>query len=154
MKTAWQVAGGAFLAFSIFVVAEASQYGFLDEYGPGAGFFAVLVGSLMGLLSLALVVRVTLVGVPGEKAGSFLPRGQEASRVLLVMGGVTGVLLLLQPLGFRVTMLLFLVHMMVSLGVRRLWLVVVMALGGSFGTFHVFYHWLRMPLPVGSLLGL
>lgn len=154
MKTAWQVAGGAFLAFSIFVVAEASQYGFLDEYGPGAGFFAVLVGSLMGVLSLALVVKVTLVGVPGEKTGPFLPQGREASRVLLVLGGVIGVLLLLQPLGFRITMLLFLAYMLVSLGVRRLWLVAVIAVGGSFGTFHVFYHWLRMPLPIGSLLGL
>jgi len=47
-------------------------------------------------------------------------------------------------------MLLFLVHMMVSLGVRRLWLVVIMALGGSFGTFHVFYHWLKVPLPIGA----
>ncbi len=153
MKIAWQVAGGAFLAFSIFVVAEASQYGFLDEYGPGAGFFAVLVGILMGLMSLALVVKVTLVGVPGEKSDSVLPRGEEASRVLLVLGGIIGVLLLLRPLGFRVTMLLFLVYMLFSLGVRRPWVVAAMALAGSFGTYHVFYYWLRMPLPIGSVLG-
>lgn len=153
MNTAWKVAGAAFLAFSIFVVAEAFKYGFLDEYGPGAGFFAVLIGILMGGLSLALVVKVTFFGVPEEKLASVLPRGQEASRVLLVLGGIIGVVLFIQPLGFRLTMLAFLIYMLVSLGARRMWVVAALSLGGSFGTYHVFYHWLRMPLPIGYLVG-
>jgi hypothetical protein len=153
MKRAWQVAGGVSLAFSVFVVAEASQYGFLDEYGPGAGFFAILIGSIMGLMSLALVVKVSFVGIPAEKPGSVLPRGPDASRVLLVLGGIIGVVLLLRPLGFRITMLLFLTHMLISLGARRPWVVAAMALTGSVGTYHVFYHWLRVPLPIGSVLG-
>jgi len=153
MNKAWKVAGAAFLAFSVFVVAEALRYGFLDEYGPGPGFFAVLVGILMGIMSLALVIKVTFIGGPEEKSGSVFPRGEEASRVLLVLGGIIGVVFLLQPLGFRVTMFVFLIYMLVSLGVRNVWIIATMSLGGSFGTYHVFYHWLKMPLPIGYLLG-
>ena len=153
MKKAWRVAGVAFLAFSIFVVVEALKYGFLDEYGPGAGFFAVLIGLLMGAMSIALVIKVTFAHDPEGNSESIIPRGEEATRVLLVLGGIVGVVLLIQPLGFRLTILTFLTYMLVSLGARNKWIIAAMSIAGSLGTYHVFYHWLRMPLPIGSLLG-
>ena len=153
MKTAWQLAGVAFVAFSIFVVTESLSYGFLDELGPGPGFFPVLVGIMIGVLSLSLVVQVAVTGGPVSEAASVLPRGQEASRVLLVLGGLVGVVVLIQPLGFRATMLAFLIYMLVSLRVRNLWIVAAISLAGSFGTYHVFYHWLKVPLSTGYWLG-
>ena len=153
MKRAWQIAGSAFGVFSVFVVAESLRYGFLDEYGPGPGFFPLLIGILLGVLSLGLAIWVTVTGGPGGGSGSVLPRGQEASRVLLVVVALAGVVLLIQPLGFRITMLAFFVYMLVSLGARNPWMIAAMSLAGSFGTYHVFYHWLLLPLPTGYVLG-
>jgi hypothetical protein len=37
----------------------------------------------------------------------------------------------------------------VALGIRN-WIVIpIVALAGSFGVFHVFYYWLKLPLPIG-----
>ena len=38
-----------------------------------------------------------------------------------------------------------------ALGVRTWWVVAAFAAAGSFGVFHVFYHWLKVPLPIGAL---
>ena len=56
---------------------------------------------------------------------------------------------LLAPAGFRVTALLFTAALLVALGVRRPVAIAAFALASSFGLFHVFYHWLNVPLPVG-----
>jgi hypothetical protein len=59
------------------------------------------------------------------------------------------VVVFLNPLGFRVSLLLFLFFLPIFLGVRN-WLVIpILAVAGSFGVFHVFYYWLKLPLPIG-----
>jgi len=57
---------------------------------------------------------------------------------------------LLEPLGFRLTMLAFLAALLVALGARSAVAVSLTALAGSFGVFHVFYYWLKVPLPIGA----
>jgi hypothetical protein len=61
------------------------------------------------------------------------------------------VALLLQPLGFRLTMLVFTVGLLLALGVRRPVAIAIFALASSFGLFQVFYYWLQVPLPIGLL---
>ena len=58
---------------------------------------------------------------------------------------------LLEPLGFRLTMLVFVAGLLVALGARSPTAVGLTAAAGSFGVFHLFYHWLKVPLPVGAL---
>ena len=71
------------------------------------------------------------------------------SIALLVALGITAAAL--EPLGYRLTMLLFVPGVLMLLGVRSPIPVVLCALAGSFGVFHVFYHWLKVPLPIGML---
>jgi hypothetical protein len=33
--------------------------------------------------------------------------------------------------------------------VRNWWVTAVFAVAGSFGVFHAFYYWLKVPLPIG-----
>jgi hypothetical protein len=67
-----------------------------------------------------------------------------------VVAGLLGATLLLEPVGFRLTLLLFNAYLLVALGARTWWVVAAFAVAGSFGVFHVFYHWLKVPLPVGA----
>jgi hypothetical protein len=54
-----------------------------------------------------------------------------------------------EPLGFRLTMLAFIAGLLAALGARSWIAIALCAVAGSFGVFHVFFHWLKVPLPIG-----
>jgi len=56
----------------------------------------------------------------------------------------------LEPLGFRLTMLVFIPGLLVALGARSWIAIAICAVAGSFGVFHVFFYWLKVPLPIGE----
>jgi len=58
---------------------------------------------------------------------------------------------LFEPLGFRLTMLVFIAGLLFVLGARSLVGIALTAVAGSFGVFHVFLYWLKVPLPTGVL---
>jgi len=47
-------------------------------------------------------------------------------------------------------MMPFVAGVLLILGARSAIAIVLTALAGSFGVFHVFYHWLKVPLPIGA----
>lgn len=150
MRRAWQVASLAFLALSALVVAQSLQLSLRDPLGPGPGFFPFWLGLLSAGLAVVMFFQVSLAS--GESAPvQLIPDRAAGMRVLRVLAGLVGTAALLGPLGFRLTLFLFLAYLLVALGVRRWWLIGAFALAGSFGVFHVFYYWLRVPLPVGVL---
>ena len=126
-------------------------YSLRDALGPGAGFFPFWLGVLGVALSLALLVQSLRGGSIAEEPQALLPRGEGARRAISLLAGVVAAALVLQPLGFRLTMLVFSAGLLLALGVRRLVVILVFALASSFGVFHVFYHWLQVPLPMGLL---
>jgi putative tricarboxylic transport membrane protein len=48
-------------------------------------------------------------------------------------------------------MLIFIAGLLPVLGARSPVGIMLTALVGSFGVFHVFYYWLKVPLPLGTL---
>ena len=149
-RQAWRIASATFVLVALAALIESLRYGFLDRLGPGPGFFPTCISVVMGAVALALLWRGGRPeGAPDDADGA-VPRGDEAWRVLRVLVGLLAALMLLGPLGFRLTMLLFLLYLPLSLGARSVWAISVLALAGSFGVFHVFYYWLRVPLPIGG----
>jgi putative tricarboxylic transport membrane protein len=68
-----------------------------------------------------------------------------------VLVGLSAAAALIEPLGFRPTMLIFIAGLLSALGAASPVAIVLTALAGSFGVFHVFYYWLKVPLPIGTL---
>jgi hypothetical protein len=134
-----------------FMTVTAFGYSLRDALGPGAGFFPFWLGTLGVVLSVALFVQSWRGRAIGEGTQALLPRGEGARRVAALVAGLAVVSLLLQPLGFRLAMLVFTVGLLLALGVRRPVLIALFALASSFGLFHVFYYWLQVPLPIGVL---
>ena len=126
-------------------------YSLRDALGPGAGFFPFWLGTLGVVLSVALFVQSWRGRAIGEGTQALLPRGEGARRVAALVAGLAVAALLLQPLGFRLAMLVFTIGLLLALGVRRPVLIAIVALASSFGLFHVFYYWLQVPLPIGVL---
>jgi putative tricarboxylic transport membrane protein len=153
VKRAWQIACLAFAVFAVLTLALSTQYAYRDRLGPGPAFFPVWMSIITAVLSLALLVQTTMGHVVTSDSASLLPDRPGASRILAILAALVGSVALLDPLGFRLSLFLFLVFLPPALGARGWWFTLVFALAGSFGVFHVFYYWLKVPLPVG-LLGL
>jgi hypothetical protein len=85
----------------------------------------------------------------GGGAEGLWPDRAGALRAAALFGGLVLYALLLEPAGFRLTALIVTAALLVALGVRRPVVIAAFALVASFGLFHVFYHWLKVPLPVG-----
>ena len=149
-RTAERVVLGCIGVLCGFMTFTAYGYSLSDSLGPGAGFFPFWLGILGMAMCLALLARSWRGGAIGDGAVALLPKGDGAWRTAALLGGVVLAALLLQPLGFRLAMLIFTAGLLLALGVRRPVAIGVFALASSFGLFHVFYHWLKVPLPTGA----
>lgn len=140
-----------FFALFGFMAYTAYGYSLSDSLGPGPGFFPFWLGALGLAFSAALFVQSWRGRSIGEATEGLLPRGENAWRGAVLLAGLVMVALTLQPLGFRVVMLVFTAGLLLALGVRRPLTISIFALVCSFGLFHVFYYWLQVPLPIGVL---
>jgi hypothetical protein len=104
---------------------------------------------ITGVLSLALFFQTTWGKSLADAAVTLLPERQGVWRILIILVALAGSTALLDPLGFRISLFLFLLFLPLGLGVGNWWVTLIFAVAGSFGIFHVFYYWLKVPLPMG-----
>ena len=149
MKGGWQLA--SVCLFGLFAVAifVALEFPLLDELGPGPGFFPFWLSLAGGVLAVVLFLEVTREPALAADESAVMPVGAGALRVMTVLGFLIVAAALIEPLGYRLTMLFFIGGLLAALGVHSPLALVPCAILGSFGVFHVFYHWLKVPLPVG-----
>ena len=150
MRRGWQVAACTLLAISVLFSYEAFQLSLSDTLGPGPGFFPFWLGVLGALLAVALLVQLHLNTVDLGAAVLEFDRAGVRSVIQVVVALAAGSALL-EIVGFRVSMLLLLGYLLFILDVRNWLVIAVFAVAGSFGVFHVFFHLLRVPLPMGIL---
>jgi putative tricarboxylic transport membrane protein len=137
----------------IFIPALITSLGYslTDALGPGPGFFPFWL-SLIGIaLTGTMLVQLARGRVFANAAAQLLPDRQAALQAGAVLVALTVAGALLEPLGFRLTMLPFIAGLLIVLGARSLIAIALTAIAGSFGVFHVFYYWLKVPLPIGAL---
>ncbi len=136
---------------AIFIAALVTSlsYSLIDALGPGPGFFPFWLSAIgLALTILMLIENLRDSNLTDE---NFLPDRPAALQGALVLGALAAAAALFEPLGFRLTMLLFIAGLLPALGARSPIAIVLTAVAGSFGVFHVFLYWLKVPLPVGVL---
>jgi putative tricarboxylic transport membrane protein len=149
MKRAWQITCIAFIALSVFTIVLSFEYPYKDRLGPGPAFFPIWLSMITGALALALFIQTTWGRSVAETATKLLPERQGAWRIIIILFSLLVCLTLLEPLGFRISLFLFLLFLPPALGADNWWGALIFAVAGSFGIFHVFYYWLKVPLPMG-----
>ena len=149
MRKAWQLASLAFVALAAFMLFLSFEYPYKDRLGPGPGFFPIWMALIMAGLALGLWIQTRRSPNDGQRISVLLPDSEGLRRVLLILIALVVIVVLLDPLGFRLSMLLFLLFLPLALGLRQWAGIVIFAVLGSFGVFHVFYYWLKVPLPIG-----
>ena len=151
MRRGWQVACICLLGVFIPALITSLGYSLNDALGPGPGFFPFWL-SLIGIaLTGAILVQLARGTLFVDAAEGILPDRQAALQAGAVLVALTLAAALLEPLGFRLTMLPFIAGLLLALGARSLVAIGLTAIAGSFGVFHVFYYWLKVPLPIGAL---
>jgi putative tricarboxylic transport membrane protein len=155
LKLSWQVACVCLLGIFVPALVTSLGYSLTDALGPGPGFFPFWLSLIGAALSAAILVQVTLAKAAEGTAISLAPDSRAPDRRMAlqaigVLIALTAAAALFEPLGYRLTMLPFIVGVLLILGARSPIAIALTALAGSFGVFHVFYHWLKVPLPIGA----
>jgi putative tricarboxylic transport membrane protein len=136
------------LAIFLAALVTSLDYSLTDALGPGPGFFPFWLSLIGAALTLAILIQNVRSSDPGER---LLPDRAAMLRGAGVILALALAAALLEPLGFRLTMAMFIAVLLLWLGARSPTAIALTAAAGSFGVFHVFYHWLKVPLPVGAL---
>ena len=136
------------VGFAAFVAYQAVHLKLYTPLGPGPGFFPLWLAVALGALAVTLFVQATL-GPPTPAAEPLLGDRRGIARVAAILGTLTATVLLLEPVGFRLTTLGGYLVLLWALGRPRIVVALAVALAASFGVFHVFVHWLKVALPVG-----
>jgi hypothetical protein len=87
--------------------------------------------------------------IEGADVAPLVPDRAATGRMVGTVVLLAASFLALDPIGYRLTALVFLVLVLLVLGVRNIVAIAAVALVGSFGVFHSFYYWLKVPLPIG-----
>lgn len=152
MRQGRLIATGAMLVFCLFAIWQSLLLSLTDRLGPGPGFFPFWLGLIGAVLAVALLITTFREAAdPAEADAQVLPRGPGAHRWLAIVGALAIVTLVMDYVGFRLSMLVFNVALVVALGERRWWIVAIFAVLGSYGVFYVFTTWLDVLLPVGQI---
>jgi hypothetical protein len=135
-----------FLLLAAFICFEALQVPFGSLRMPGAGFFPLLLGVTLGVLSL-LLLGTSLLG-PGTESVDVRPERRE---VVLLMASIFVAVLLFERAGFLLTMVLFAAVVMKTLGTLSWGAAIGLALLASVIAYVVFGRVLLIALPSGIL---
>jgi putative tricarboxylic transport membrane protein len=147
----WQVACVCLLGVFVPALITSLGYSLTDALGPGPGFFPFWLSAIGIALTGGMLVQLARGSIVSDDAVALLPSRQVALQAGAVLVALTVAAALLEPLGFRLTMLPFIAGLLLALGARSLLAIALTAVAGSFGVFHVFYYWLKVPLPIGVL---
>jgi putative tricarboxylic transport membrane protein len=136
----------------IFVPALVTSLGYslTDALGPGPGFFPFWLSLIGAALTAAMLVQMARSTTLAFDTAVVVPGWPAALQAGGVLAALVAAAALFEPLGFRLTMLAFIAGLLLALGARSLMAVALCAVAGSFGVFHVFFYWLKVPLPIGA----
>lgn len=110
---------------------------------PGPGYVPLLLAITLGGIGLIVAAfgsrSVALQAIEWPEAG-------RAAVILIACAVAT---LALERIGYRLSIMVFLVFFLGVVERKRPWVVALVAAGFSFGSFYVIGNLLRVPLPVG-----
>jgi putative tricarboxylic transport membrane protein len=133
-----------FFLVGAFICFEALQVPVGTVRMPGAGFFPLLLGLMLGVLSIVLL-GMSLTSLAGQSTRIW----PEQPDVLYLVASIVAAVWLFERAGFLLTMALFLAVAMRVLGTASWVTVVTLALVGSITSYLVFGRVLMIALPSG-----
>lgn len=138
-----QVSGVMLFALAVCVwwLNRAFPVGTLSN--PGPGYVPLLLAIAFGGIGL-------MIAVFGGRSGPLLAiRWPEAGRAAVILIACAVATLALERIGYRLSIMVFLVFFLGVVERKKPWVVALVAAGFSLGSFYVIGDLLRVPLPRG-----
>lgn len=148
MKRPYQISAMAILLFAVFIGQQAIRMRYYTYEGPGPGFLPLWLSIILGVLAATMFLQATF-GRSEPMPQDFVAPRVGYIRLGAIIAAMVWAVALITPLGFRLTVLPFLVFLLMVLGRQKPAVTAAVALAGSFGVYYVFVDWLGVPLPVG-----
>lgn len=145
MATIDRVGGLALVVLALGVVWEARTLPFGTLHNPGPGFAPTLLAVALG------VFAILIIAVGGHSPPLSALTWGEGTHALAILGASAFAALILERLGYRLTMLLVLVFLLGVVERKRPLTVAALSLVLSFGSFYLFHNLLKVQLPRGPL---
>ena len=149
MRRGWLVACACLLGVFFAALVVSLDYSLSDALGPGPGFFPFWLSVIGAALTVGMLVEIARGSMAADAGVTILPEWPAAVQAGSVLIALIAAAAALEALGFRLTMLVFVAGLLVALGARSWIAIALCAVAGSFGVFHVFFYWLKVPLPIG-----
>jgi putative tricarboxylic transport membrane protein len=148
VKRPYQITALVLLGVAGYVLVSALEMRYYTPLGPGPGFFPFWLAIALGGLGLAMGYQATFRPadeMPEDFVAS--PKGYMRDGAIIV--ALIWAVVAMETLGFIVTMFVFFCFLLSTLGRQRIFVTVLVAIGGSFGANILFYELLNVPLPGG-----
>jgi putative tricarboxylic transport membrane protein len=137
-----------FLVLGLLFGIGSLRYPVWDQYGPGPGFFPLLLGVFLGLLSLSFFLGKI---IRGRDSGSESFRFPNLRKVMPYLGALLCFYLLFNLLGFLLTIFFFMSGVLILIGKRSVKLSLSIAVVSSLFVYLIFIKLMSVSLPVGIL---
>ena len=133
---------------SVFILAESRRYSLGTIDYPGPGFFPVLLGIAIGLMSLALFIR----SLARTRPLTSWPDRQGFIAVGAIFMGILLFTLLLEVSGYLLNTFLLFVMLLRPVGKQSWPLTMLISFAAVLISYLLFDVWLKVPLPRGIWL--
>jgi putative tricarboxylic transport membrane protein len=140
-----RVSGVAILLLAIFVGVESRVLPFGSHSRPGPAYLPFVLATFLGVLGIILVIKGRMAAPLKET------KWTEVRHALAIISCCLFATFAIESLGYRITMVLVLVFLFGVLERIKVWWVLTLAFGLSFGSFFIFDTLLKVPLPRGGL---
>ena len=150
MRRVYLAVGLAFLTLGVYVMIGSFALEYYTPLGPGPGFFTFWLAAILSVLTVIWLIRVFLQP-PEPLPEGFFPNRSGALRIVAVLAALMFFVVAGEILGFRITMLAFLLFLLYALGRQRLPVAIAISLVGSIGVYYVFHDLMGIHLPLPSI---
>lgn len=136
------------MCVAAFLAQESLKLRYYSSLGPGPGFFPFWLSIFLAILAAAMFLKATFGKAEAIPANFYADR-RGYLRIGAIVAAIVGAIVLMEPLGFRLTMLGFYLFLLTILRRQHPLVNGIIAFVGSFGVYQVFDRWLATPLPAG-----
>ena len=143
-----------FLGIAVLVIIGSFQYSIRDKYGPGAGLFPLFLGVIFLGLSLVLLLNSIPIYSKSRAPDPTQPKPatfSDIGKVGTYLGSVLAFYILLDPLGYFLTIFLFMAFVLKFLANKSLKFSISISTLTALFVFLVFVNLLGVTMPEGLL---
>ena len=148
MITSKKISSVLFVLFGAFLIFESRKYSMGTIDNPGPGFLPLLLGIAIGLMSMALLIRVWNKMETKEKSISWPERG-GLIKISLIFVVIVLFTALLEITGYLINIFVLFLILLRPVG-RQKWVwTLSISIGATLASYLLFDRWLMLPLPRG-----